>query len=254
MWRDVRDSALFWGSLPLIGLQGLPVKRRALRLPEAAGARSGIFGDRKPALRLLAIGDSIVAGVGVATVDQSMPVRLAAALAERSGRRVDWHCAGRNGAAAAELAELLDAGLARLPDPDLLAISVGVNDVTGLTPVARFVDALQSCRRRMQREAAQTRWLLAAVPPLQCFPLLPAPMNRLLGLRAAQLNRASARWAHEDNTVWQAEAPFLPGRDRFAGDGFHPDAASCAAWAAYLAGGSLDRWPELGRGDPASGA
>lgn len=250
-WRDARDSALFWTGLPLIGLQGLPVKYRALRLPEAAGARSGSMGGAGPALRLLAVGDSIIAGVGVATVEESMPVRLAAALAARSGRRIDWHCAGRNGAAAAELVDLLDAGLAQLPDPDLLLISIGVNDVTGLTPVAGFVGALQTCHQRLQRDAPHARWLLAAVPPLQCFPLLPAPMNRLLGLRAAHLNRASARWARSEAAVWQADAPFLPGRERFAGDGFHPDAASCATWAAYLAGGSLDRWPELGRGDPA---
>ena len=83
------------------------------------------------------------------------------------------------------------------------------------------------------------------MPPLASFPLLPDPLRRLLGLRADQLNRRSAAWAARDERIWRSDMPFELGPERFAEDGFHPDAAACAEWAAYLAERTVARWPEL---------
>ncbi|HSN31662.1 MAG TPA: SGNH/GDSL hydrolase family protein, partial [Ideonella sp.] len=52
---------------PLLVAQALGTRRRALRLPEAAGPREGLVGAQgdAPAFRLLLAGDSSAAGVGV---------------------------------------------------------------------------------------------------------------------------------------------------------------------------------------------
>ena len=60
----------------LMFIQGILVRRRAVELPEAKGPRAGIVGKGKP-LRLLVIGDSSAAGVGVNTQDEAIAGQLA---------------------------------------------------------------------------------------------------------------------------------------------------------------------------------
>ena len=63
---------------PLWLAQGVHVAITTERLPEAAGPRQGRIGAGR--LRLLILGDSSAAGVGVATQDLALAGRLAAAL------------------------------------------------------------------------------------------------------------------------------------------------------------------------------
>ena len=56
---------------PLLLWQGRAVRARALKLPEAAGPREGREGQGAPALRLLVVGDSSAAGVGVEHLAQA---------------------------------------------------------------------------------------------------------------------------------------------------------------------------------------
>ena len=70
----------FWLSLPLSAMQGLWLRKTAIRLPEASGSRRGVSGSGER-LHLLALGDSIIAGVGTGRIDYSLPVQFADALA-----------------------------------------------------------------------------------------------------------------------------------------------------------------------------
>ena len=65
-----------WQLGSLLLTQGLWAKWRTPRLPPAEGPTEGSFGNG-PRLCLLAIGDSIIAGVGVESTWQAMPARLA---------------------------------------------------------------------------------------------------------------------------------------------------------------------------------
>ncbi|NNK97738.1 MAG: hypothetical protein HKO88_01685, partial [Xanthomonadales bacterium] len=92
----------FWLSLPVAALQGLRLRRTATRLPEASGERSGVCGDGET-VHLLALGDSIIAGVGTGLVERSLPVQFASALAKCQACRVRWRTEGKNGAAIVHL-------------------------------------------------------------------------------------------------------------------------------------------------------
>ena len=56
-------NLLFWGLFPLLIPQALWVRKTAPRTAPAAGPRSGTVGDGRP-IRLVGVGDSIIAGVG----------------------------------------------------------------------------------------------------------------------------------------------------------------------------------------------
>ena len=53
--------------LPALIVQGYIVKQKTPRLPEPDGERCGIYGQGRPTLSLLILGDSAAAGVGVVT-------------------------------------------------------------------------------------------------------------------------------------------------------------------------------------------
>jgi len=223
----------FWALLPVSGAQGLWLKRTALRLPEASGDRQGVAGNG-PGLHLLALGDSIIAGVGTGTMERSLPVQYAHALAAVRRCAVHWRVEGANGADIAGLRRCIE----QLPAgyrADLILISIGVNDVTGLSSTRYW-------RSRLERLAGdiRQRWpgaglVFAGLPPMGRFPLPPQPLRFTLGHRAATLDAIAAGIISAQPGMLHVPTEIDPRRHGFCEDGFHPSAESCAMWASVLA-------------------
>ena len=233
MLQRVASRVLFWALLPVTIPQGLWLRRRATRLPGATGERTGICGDGAD-LHLLAIGDSIIDGVGAGSVDASLPGRFAAALA-RGGRRVHWRIEGTSGHGLREVR----ARLASLPagvHADLVLISVGVNDVTGMTRTRRWRRGLRALFEATGRRWPGARILFAGVPPMDRFPLPPQPLSFSLGLRARTLDRIAREVIRNTAHAIHVPTRIDPHQHGFCADGFHPSAESCTLWADELAG------------------
>ncbi|HSB98596.1 MAG TPA: SGNH/GDSL hydrolase family protein, partial [Burkholderiaceae bacterium] len=92
---------------PLLVVQAQQTRARVPRLPEAAGARDGVVGRGRVALRLLIAGDSSAAGVGVATQQQALAGQLLPRLAARRSARIHWALLARSGLTTAQTFELL---------------------------------------------------------------------------------------------------------------------------------------------------
>ena len=113
--------------LPLAVLQGLWVLQRTPRLPAPTG-RAGRHGNSDGRfLRIVGVGDSIMAGTGVREQCNSLTATFARLLHERSGRGVEWRRAWR------ERRYVIPRAARTAPaaaSADVYLISVGVNDVT----------------------------------------------------------------------------------------------------------------------------
>ena len=95
---------------PLLVAQAVHTRRRAPILPEATGARRGRVGGKgTPAapLRLLIVGDSSAAGVGVRTQQQALAGQLSRPLAQALGRTVRWQLVAKTGITTPEALGLL---------------------------------------------------------------------------------------------------------------------------------------------------
>ncbi len=226
---------LFWLSLPLLLPQGLWVKRTARRLPPADGARSGVVGSG-PTRRLLLVGDSIIAGVGVEQLADALPGQLARALAEHHRCRIEWHAHGDNGASCADLLRQLPA----LPamQADWIFVSVGVNDVTRLTTARAWRLQLTALLTALAIHSPQAQVLLAGVPPMQRFPGLPSPLRQVFGWRAGRLDGVGRQVAAGIENVQHVPTPVPDDPAAFASDGYHPNAQACAVWARVIAEGT----------------
>lgn len=123
-WQRLLLTSVLW---PLLWLQALQVRRAWPCMPEPPGRRTGTAG-RGPPLRLLVAGDSGAAGVGAPTQDQGLCEQLVRCLSPH--HTVYWPVLAANGLDSPGLIELLEAApCARL---DMVVLSIGANDATGL--------------------------------------------------------------------------------------------------------------------------
>ncbi len=230
MHRLFIRSTLFWLALPLMLPQALWLKRSAPRAPAAEGAREGSVGDSAgPPLRLLALGDSPLEGVGIARIEDTLPVRLAKLLCEAESLRVDWRIVAKNGATARSLCDRLLPKIEAQPF-DLILVSVGVNDVTGLTRGRDFTEALDALLSALLVHSPQAQLVLLGVPPMQAFPLLKQPLRAWLGGRSGRLEALGIAIAQRHGAL-HSPIQIVPAPELFARDGFHPSELGHSRWA-----------------------
>lgn len=223
----------FWLLIPLTALQGLWLRHTATRLPEATGARTGVSGDGKP-LRLLALGDSIIAGVGIGSMEHSLPVQFANALATVRKCSVQWRVMGANGADISDLRHSIKL-LSHQPHVDVILISIGVNDVTGLSSTRRWRFQVNQLVSDLVEKWPQARVIFLGLPPMERFPLPPQPLRFALGQRAATLDAITAGIISKQARMLHIPTDISPLQQEFCEDGFHPSAESCANWSLVLA-------------------
>jgi len=234
--------ALKLALLPLLLAQGKRVRATALKLPEAAGERHGVAGTGRVALRVLIVGDSSAAGVGVGTQDDAFAGQLAQALAERAGAAVAWQLVATSGHTAQDAARAL--ANAPLTTADLLVTALGVNDVVSQTRPAQFLRSLDEIHALAVTRAQVTHSWHCGLPPMGTFPLLPQPLRWILGRDAAHLDDALVRHLQGQTSRLHLplpEAPRMPGKDDstpegwMARDGFHPGLLGYRQWGRQVA-------------------
>lgn len=227
------ERVLFRALLPFVLPQGLWVKATARRSPPAAGERAGVAGTGEP-FRLVLVGDSIVAGIGVERLDDAMPGQLARALAGALGKRVEWTASGVSGIKAREVRRSL------VPDlpatiADCVFLSVGVNDSTGLRTTAQWRRDLAALLADLRARYSAALIVVSGLPPMHGFPALPQPLRVVFGLRARTFDRIAEEVTRGRDRVLFVPNRFDPKPEFFAPDGYHPSADSCRAWAETVA-------------------
>jgi lysophospholipase L1-like esterase len=223
----------FWLLLPISAIQGLRLRTMAMRLPEAEGDRTGVSGQGKP-LHLLALGDSIIAGVGTGTVTRSLPVQFAQALSKTLDCSVHWRVEGTNGADISHLLKRVRQ-IESQQKADVLLISIGVNDVTGLSSTQHWKTRIIALTKALRNKWPQSRVILMGLPPMSKFPLPPQPLRFTLGLRAATLDKITANLVENQVDMLHVPTEIDPLHHDFCEDGFHPSAQACNLWAKGLA-------------------
>ena len=229
---------------PLLLAQARSVRRNMMRLPEPSGPREGVVGAG-PALRLLVLGDSAAAGVGVEQQDQALCGRLLQGLSE--GHAVHWKLLARTGLKTSAITSRLRAALPL--QTDIALVSAGVNDVTSDVQAARWIEQVDALARLLREDAGARLILFAGLPPMQRFTALPRPLRGYLGARAALFNRHLRRWAASRPDCRVLELQWNPDADLIAADGFHPSAVAYAQWA-ELAAAQIREYLETASGNP----
>ncbi len=221
---------------PLLLAQGIWLRKRTPRLPDAQGPTAGTIAGNNEPLNLIAVGESTVAGVGARTQQEGLTGQLSHALSRQSDRAVNWFVAARSGITAREsLKELVPKLVGR--KADVVLIALGVNDSIEFHSSRRWAADVERLIEAIRAEVGDALVLLSGVPPLDYFPALPEPLSSVLGARSAFLGDASVELAKKLKRV--VHVPFqIDGTrcvDLFCADGFHPSELGYKQWAEQLA-------------------
>jgi lysophospholipase L1-like esterase len=205
---------------PVLLYQGKRARRMTPRLPEGSGRPSGQHGDGTPVRRILVLGESTAASVGVSSHEQGLASQLARQMHQYSATTTAWHTFGINGVRLQALNGAL--AKAQLPPADIVLLSMGVNDATGFTARNRFRQQLIALRQ-MLAARYPTPLVLLGVPPMHLFTALPSPLRQIMGWRARQLDNVYARLARErPGDFIHLCYPPVTDPDLLASDGYHP--------------------------------
>ncbi|MEN8892999.1 SGNH/GDSL hydrolase family protein [Planktotalea arctica] len=220
---------------PVMLWMGTRVRRNALVLPEASGAREGTFGEGRD-VRLLILGDSSGAGVGVVTQSAALSGQLVNALGLHC--RVHWRLIAKTGATTQSAAQmLLDA---RSGPYDVAVLALGVNDAVRLLPL-RLWRARQAKLRKILRERFGVRCIcVTGVPPLEYFPALPRLLQWILGSHARRMDGVLQEDLRTDSGAEHVQIDMPFSRDAMAEDGYHPSADTYRLWGQAMAKRILD--------------
>lgn len=226
-------SIIFWGLFPFILPQAIYVRKTAPRFAGAAGPRRGTAGSGKN-YTLIAIGDSIIAGVGAPTLAKALVGQTAEKLSFLLGCKITWEAIGSIGAVSHQVIEQL---VPQLPDkqPDFMTVSVGVNDATSLASVARWRQNLAKLLDVLCAYAPAAIIAVAGIPPLRGFPVLPQPMRALFGIRGETFDRVARDEISRHQNAIHVPLDFEPEPHMFSADGFHPSEESYQEFGAMMA-------------------
>lgn len=230
-------NVLFWGLLPFLLPQALYVRRTAPRFEPAGGPAEGSTGHGRR-VRLLAIGDSIIAGVGATELSGALVGRTAEALARSLSCRVEWQALGVSGY---KSTMVLDTLVPQLPDyaADFVIVSVGVNDITGLTSMTTWRRNMSLLLEKLRTHSPGAAIAVAGMPPMHAFPLLPQPLRATIGMRARSFDAVVSDVAAGRPGSVHVPLDFEPDPEEFAPDGYHPSEKSYVEYGRHMADGLL---------------
>jgi len=220
--------------LPIAMAQGAVTRRRVPILPPANGPHHGrVAGVGKP-IRLLAIGESSVSGVGVSRSDETVAAVTARALGRLTNRPVVWRALGFSGATAREATAQLVHRI--VPEPiDVLVVAFGVNDATSYRSPIGFTKDIVKLVTTVRARVGDAAVVIAGVAPLSSFPALPWPLRTILGWRSKALQAAVDRVPDRLTGVVVERFSTPLGADLFAEDKFHPNSKAHELWGEGIA-------------------
>ncbi|WP_367647674.1 SGNH/GDSL hydrolase family protein [Ruegeria arenilitoris] len=229
------DQLLRVPLLPVLAAQALLVRRRAVGLPEPAGAREGRQG-RGPRLRLLIAGDSSAAGVGAGTQEQALSGQLVKLLGRQFS--VEWRLVATTGHTTGDTIE----DLRRIEGQfDAAVTALGVNDVTRAVTCNRFKRQQAELMRLLTVDLGVRTVIVTGVPQMDRFPALPQPLAWVLGRQSARLDEG-LREVIASFPQARHLALHLPDDPALAAvDGYHPSPKAYRLWAEQAARMILDQ-------------
>lgn len=196
----------------------------------------GPAGSRRAPLELRVLGDSTAAGVGTASVEDTLPSLLAERVARRTGRPV--HVVGL-GVSGTRTADQSASQIPTVRDADVVVVVVGSNDVIHATPPWRMRE--QTAQMLADTARAGAPVVLGGIPRFYGVGALAQPLRAIVDgyagvLRDVQRDVASARADVTFVDIAALASPrFLGVPASMSSDAFHPSTVGYGFWADALA-------------------
>jgi lysophospholipase L1-like esterase len=231
IWQTIYilGGAVILPFAPFLYLQGQYTRRKIGRLPDAEGETHGRFGDHSETVKLLAIGESTVAGVGARTHRSALTGQFARHLSRRIGKSVEWFAVGRSGIRAGETIREL---VPKIPDEkyDYIVVGLGGNDVLKLSSPRKWRRDMTRLLTILRERNPEAKIFITNAPAIRLSPALPQPIKFILGHLSALHDRNTKEFTRAMENVFYFHQPTEVVEDFFA-DGIHPSEKGYDLWS-----------------------
>lgn len=222
---------------PVLLVQARRLKRTTPRLADAALPWSGTQPGPDP-LRLLVLGDSTAAGVGVTSQADALPGNLARELSALYDRGVEWTAIGKNGATAKDLLERFIRP-ATEATYDIVFLSIGANDALTLRSRRAFARDIRLILSILRTRNPDALVMMSSLPAFFRFELLPNPLRWNLYLHSRNLESAAQEIVAATPGAFMSPPPPPYTAGFFAEDLFHPSDVGYRDWAQIAVGDAV---------------
>lgn len=223
-----------WLGLPVYAFQGIRLRNKAMRMaPPKQLPFVEVKGKAKSKpLKLLFIGDSSAAGVGVTDFKECVAGRTPHLLSQKSGRTVTCRTCGNNSATEGDLRDLIVPNLARA-EYDYIIVNIGTNDAKNFHTVSRFKKEFGGLLYALNAKFPEAKVIWSGIIDVKDIPLLPSPLNTLMGIRARLLKKMGNELCFERGALFPP-TKWRVIKENFAEDGFHASSKGYEEWAEEL--------------------
>ena len=213
---------------PFLYLQGQITRKRVGVLPDASGATTGTVGDQ-PAVELLVIGESTVAGLGARTHDLALAGQFSRQLSDRIGKGIRWTVVGKGGVTADQTIREL---LPRVPKKefDYILVGLGGNDVMKLSSPRKWRRDMIRLLGLLRDMSPKSVIFVTNCPVVRLSPAIPHPIKGILW-QLSRLHDANIKDFSRslENVFYYHQPESVP--EGFFSDGVHPSELGYAAWS-----------------------
>ena len=218
---------------PLLWFQGMRLKREVPRFNTPRDRPYGICKGKNREFNILGLGESSMAGVGIAKHSLTLTGLTADRLNKLLGYSVNWEILAQNGLTLNNLNKLIcersDVNV------DLVLVSMGGNDVFQLTPLWIWKKNIEKCVKLIFRNNEKPVILFSPVPPVGRFPAIPNPLRIVFGIWEFLLQGCLAQVINTMDNAFILDEKFPDGKKYYIGDGIHPSRLAYDPWSEKLA-------------------
>jgi lysophospholipase L1-like esterase len=233
-------SILVLPFLPILIYLGKKVRKSVPDLPEASeNITASIIGEGSE-IRLLTLGESTIAGVGVADHKEGITGGIAKTLNTITKKTIHWQVLARNGYTAERVNLKL---VSRIPSYhiDLIVIGLGGNDTFQFNSPLTFRKHLALTIESIQKRQPSARIVIVNMPPIADFPAFPWVIKKVLGslisLHGSVIKDLPLRYNNVfyiDGKIrlkdWLKRVEKGMSPSDFFSDGVHPSAMTYGLW------------------------
>lgn len=226
--------------LPVLLLQARRMKKNIPQLPEASGPDGLVQLDGLRTLRLLVLGESTVAGIGVENHQDGLPGEIARTLSEQLNVTVSWRTYGRSGY---RMRRIIEETVPEMENEkvELITIALGGNDAFEMnTPWGWRKDCIDLIDA-LSDKFPEAKIAFMHLPPIRLFSAFTGGMKWALGnlveifgevLADEIKNHPNAYFHHQIVTLesWRNQTGKELPAEAFFSDGVHPSRLNYELW------------------------
>mgnify|MGYP001188192034 FL=1 len=218
---------------PLLWFQGMRLKREVSRFTTPGDSPYGICKGKDREFNILGLGESPMAGVGIAKHTLTLTGLTAGRLNKLLGCSVNWKILAGSGLSMKNLNKLIREQSDEYAD--LVLVSMGGNDVFQLTPPWVWKKNIKTCVKLLFQNYKNPLILFSPVPPVGRFPAIPNPLKIAFGFWEFLLQASLAQAINSMDNAYLLDERYPDGKKYYLEDGIHPSRLAYDPWSEKLA-------------------